>query len=66
MKKSKFITYSAVLLASMLIIGCNTADRESEKTTKIIQNPQDGVVSDDILDQVTPGIQIIQDDNNTT
>ncbi len=73
MKKSRFITYSVVLLASMLVMGCNTADREVDKIGKII-NPEDnnsipnngGSFINDVDDNDTGGNVANDDDNATT
>ncbi len=74
MGKSKFITYSAILLASLLVMGCNTADREVDKIGKIV-NPEQNTslpnnggsfINDVVDDNSSTGDGVINSDDNTT
>ncbi len=56
MRKNIIAKYSTILLATMLIIGCQTAERESEKIGKIVQ-PGDGTPNS--------GGDFINDNNNS-
>jgi len=71
MKKRKLITYSAVLLASALIIGCSTADRTVEEIIdggdgKINNGPIAQTPGDTITDDIPINGSIGQDNNDTT
>jgi len=73
MKKRELITYSTVLLASALILGCSTADRTVDELADIgggdiiggptiIQQPDDN----SSLPLPNDGGSVSQDDNDTT
>ncbi len=48
MQKSKIVLYSIILLASITIFGCSSADRVDEQVSPEIQKSQDNNISNDV------------------
>ncbi len=72
MKKSMIISYSTIALVSLLVFGCSTADRTSDKQAKdggVIDNPathQPGDNNNSIQGPPNTGGSVGQDDNGTS